>query len=351
MATFPFPRYRSNMDDGTILAVLDVTKRELFISSTHRDTIDSVCMPDSSSLCQRLRQSLSEGGGSSDDFHCDELTNHNPLLPETSGKDLKRRMSSLGGVSRPAPLYSVSESQKRETEAAQDILQSHIMAVIRATQEFQVELMGANLTQQQQQQQCQCAVDEQVGRDMKAMADANDVISGRGSLISESELSSDDCVPESSTQVPVPSSGIRNFFASSLSTGKRQLSLSNRTLSFGKSALSASRDFFEDDESSLSPSIREFSPIVSEVVSHHHHRYHHSSCDDNHIMVLKVGKTVSASEQLLQYYTRLVASGSDSGGEDLEVVEEGDEVGDDLDDCPPTNKAKGNESYSHLFSL
>jgi hypothetical protein len=68
-------------------------------------------------------------------------------------------------------------------------------------------------------------------------------------------------------------------------------------------------------------------------------------------MVLKVGKTVSASEQLLQYYTRLVASGSDSGGEDLEVVEEGDEVGDDLDDCPPTNKAKGNESYLHMFSL
>jgi hypothetical protein len=262
MVTYPPPS--SNMDDGTILAVLDVTKRELFIASTHRDTIDSVCMPDSSSLCQRLRQSLSEGGGSSDDFHCDELTNHNPLLPETSGKDLKRRMSSLGGVSRPAPLYSVSESQKRETEAAQDILQSHIMAVIRATQEFQLELMSANLTQQQQ---CQCAVDEQVGRDMKAMTDANDVISGRGSLISESELSSDDCVPESSTQAPVPSSGIRNFFASSLSTGKRQLSLSNRTLSFGKSALSASRDFFEDDESSLSPSIREFSPIVSEVAS------------------------------------------------------------------------------------
>ena len=128
------------------MAVLDVSQREIFISSTHRDTIDSVCMPDSDSLCQRLRQSLSEGGVSSDDYdyQSDELlTNHNPLLPENlsttgGGKDLKRRMSSLGGVSRPAPLYSVSESQKRETEAAQDIIQTHIAAVIRSAQDLQV---------------------------------------------------------------------------------------------------------------------------------------------------------------------------------------------------------------------
>ena len=59
----------------------------------------------------------------------------------------------------------------------------------------------------------------------------------------------------------------------------------------------------------------------------------------------KLGKTVSASEQLLQYYTRLVASGSDSDNEDLEVVEEGDEVCDDMDDCPATNTGKGNRIY------
>ena len=94
--------------------------------------------------------------------------------------------------------------------------------------------------------------------------------------MSESELSSDDfnpadSIPESGlvgqSSAQVATSGLRNFFTSSLSTGKRQLSLSNRTLSFGKSALSTSHDFFDDDESSVSPSIREYSPIASEVVT------------------------------------------------------------------------------------
>jgi hypothetical protein len=182
-------------------------------------------------------------------------------------------MSSLGGVSRPAPLYSVSESQKRETEAAQDIIQTHITTVIRAAQDFQVELMDANLKQQQYQQQRE--MEEHAGREMKSVSESDEVVSGRGRLISESELSSDDGIQRISFTESEPSglfnnsstkaSGFKQFFASSLSTGKRQLSLSNRTLSFGKSAISASKDFFDDDNSSISPSIREYSPIVGEV--------------------------------------------------------------------------------------
>lgn len=65
----------------------------------------------------------------------------------------------------------------------------------------------------------------------------------------------------------------------------------------------------------------------------------------------KLGKTVSASEQLLQYYTRLVASGSDSESEDLEVVEEGDEVGGEGQDPPPPvnkDKARGRDRNSFV---
>ena len=138
--------------------------------------------------------------------------------------------------------------------------------------------MDANLQQQQYQQRE--TMDEQAGRDMKTIPDSSDVASGRGRLLSESEVSSDDGtqrisfgdfestgIPNNSSTQVAPSSGLKQFFASSLSTGKRQLSLSNRTLLFGKSALSASQDFpYDEDDSSVSPSTREYSPIVSEVV-------------------------------------------------------------------------------------
>lgn len=50
------------MDDGTILAILDVSQREIFVAAGHADIIDTVCMPDSSSLGDRLRAALSDEG-------------------------------------------------------------------------------------------------------------------------------------------------------------------------------------------------------------------------------------------------------------------------------------------------
>lgn len=106
----------SNASDGTILAVLDVSKRELSVPAYCKDALHHLFMPDSDALCAQLRDCLLDRSGS-------ESHLSNPSL--------------LGmALTRSGPLYSFSSNQKQEIAVTQEIISSHISSVLSRAEDY-----------------------------------------------------------------------------------------------------------------------------------------------------------------------------------------------------------------------
>jgi hypothetical protein len=108
----------NDSSDGTILAVLDVNQREIYISDCHVDIVHQLCMPSSLDLTEKLRNCLT-----------DNLIKNNPSSP------------ALGTPSsRCGPLYSVSERQKDETKAAKFEIKTHIFEIAQKAIKINMDL-------------------------------------------------------------------------------------------------------------------------------------------------------------------------------------------------------------------
>lgn len=91
-------------NDGLVLAVLDVSKRELFMDIDDKPLVRDLCMPGADTLASRIKECLS-----------DRNTSSGVSISSTQVRN--------------KPVYTASVQQKLKTRAAHDIMTKHIRSV------------------------------------------------------------------------------------------------------------------------------------------------------------------------------------------------------------------------------
>jgi hypothetical protein len=96
-------------NEGLVLSVLDVTKRELYLSVEDQAQIPHLCMPGAHTLATKMKECLGGSGG--------------------SGSSGGAQMSLSTNAAARKPVYTSTVAQRQKTRAAHDVMTKHIASI------------------------------------------------------------------------------------------------------------------------------------------------------------------------------------------------------------------------------
>jgi hypothetical protein len=96
-------------NDGIVLSVLDVSKRELYIATEDKDQLDHLCMPGADALSTKIKNCLADR--------------------TASGAVQISTVHNSTNTARAKPVYTASLVQRAKTRAAHDVMTKHIASI------------------------------------------------------------------------------------------------------------------------------------------------------------------------------------------------------------------------------